>query len=1067
MDKKLKISSFTIIVIFVVFALIGLAVVPLLPIKLSPSNKLPSLSVNFSMKGSASRVVELEATSRIESILNRVTGVKEISSQSRNGSGMVNITLDKHVSIEQARFEASTLMRQVWDKMPDNVTYPQIQVSTPDKEAEGPFLTYTLNSPIEPIDIQHYAEEFIKNRIGEIPNIKTISISGATPYEWSLIYDVDIINKLGISRSDIEKAIRGYNKKTFLGLGKTRTKDGKFNSVRLILSSKINNSVFNIDDILVKSSKGRLIKLSDIVKLEHKIEKPTRYFRINGLNSIYIAITPSERANQLDLSKKIYSKIEEIKKDLPDGYEMYKSYDSTDHIRKELNKIYYRSGITVLILLLFVFFITRRLKYLFLIICSLSVNLFIACILYYSLGLEIQLYSLAGITISLSLIIDNTIIMTDYLMHRNDRRVFLPILAATLTTIGALSIIFFLDEKVRLNLVDFSLVVMINLLISLLVALFFVPAMVEKIGLKSKKKDTGLKQGVKKFIIRITRIYYNLIRFVISYKKSMILIFILSFGLPVFMLPKEIDGDGKFAKYYNETIGSSYYQNELKPIVDKYLGGTLRLFVDDVFEHSYFTRNDNIRIIISSKMPNGTTLNQINSIIVKLERFIKGFSGVKQFQTNISSARKAQVVVSFTKDAIKAGFPYELNSKIITKVISLGGGSWSVYGLPLDRGYSNSTYGGSAGRYGIKLYGYNYDELWAHAESLRKHLLTYRRIKVVNINSHKVWGGSDYREFTFDMNKKLMAVNNLQPYTLFSYLNNAYSEGSIVDNIIFNGNVESIRLNSKQALKNDIWLLKNMGREFNDSNYKLSRYIDIKKIQSPQDIYKINQQYSLVVQFDYIGSDKKAEKLVKKEIKQLSKTLPIGYSVKPSERGMNWNSSKGGQYFLIFLLITIIFFTTSILFNSLKQPFAVIFVIPISFIGVFLTFLLFDLNFDQGGYASFILLSGITVNASIYILNEYNNLKKSSRKISSLKLYLKAWNSKIIPIMLTILSTILGFIPFLIGGKEAFWFPLAAGTIGGLIMSLIGIFVFLPIFVVGLEKGERISFWKKFKEKSI
>ena len=120
---------------------------------------------------------------------------------------------------------------------------------------------------------------------------------------------------------------------------------------------------------------------------------------------------------------------------------------------------------------------------------------------------------------------------------------------------------------------------------------------------------------------------------------------------------------------------------------------------------------------------------------------------------------------------------------------------------------------------------------------------------------------------------------------------------------------------------------------------------------------------------------------------------------------------------------------------------AVIFVIPISYIGVFLTFYWFQLNFDQGGFASFVLLCGITVNASIYILNEYNGICRRFPHMSRYYAYVKAWNAKIVPIFLTVISTVLGFIPFMAGTeKEGFWFPLAAGTIGGLVMSVIGIF---------------------------
>lgn len=112
-------------------------------------------------------------------------------------------------------------------------------------------------------------------------------------------------------------------------------------------------------------------------------------------------------------------------------------------------------------------------------------------------------------------------------------------------------------------------------------------------------------------------------------------------------------------------------------------------------------------------------------------------------------------------------------------------------------------------------------------------------------------------------------------------------------------------------------------------------------------------------------------------------------------------------------------------------------------------FLLVPAELRPGRFASFVLLCGITVNASIYVLNEYNSIRRRFPRLSALRAYVKAWNAKVVPIFLTVVSTILGFIPFMIGeDKEAFWFPLAAGTIGGLVMSVIGIFFFLPVFVL-------------------
>mgnify|MGYP002225304968 FL=1 len=115
----------------------------------------------------------------------------------------------------------------------------------------------------------------------------------------------------------------------------------------------------------------------------------------------------------MQLNRAVMDEMEAVRQVLPVGYEVHTSYDATEYIREELDKIYFRTGLTVLILLVFVWLITRKLKYLFLIVTSLAVNIAVALIFYYLFGLEMQLYSLAGITVSLNLVIDSTIVMTD------------------------------------------------------------------------------------------------------------------------------------------------------------------------------------------------------------------------------------------------------------------------------------------------------------------------------------------------------------------------------------------------------------------------------------------------------------------------------------------------------------------------------------------------------------------------------------------------------------------------------------------------------------------------------
>lgn len=1056
-----RLSPFTLIVTFVCLALVGLALVPMLPVKLNPSRTLPGFTVRFSMPGTSSRVVEMEATSKLESMLARIKGVKGMYSTSSNGYGSITVDLDKHADVDAVRFEASTIIRQTWSQLPSGVSYPYIDMKVPDANTARPFLSFTLNATSTPILIQQYAEEHIKPRLAKLQGIYKIDLSGATPMEWRLEYDSEQLRTLGISISDIQRAIQLHYNKEFLGTHNMDTAGGK-QWIRLVLIPDGVSGQFIPSDITVTASDGKIIRLDELVTVARMEEAPQSYYRINGLNSIYMSVTAVETANQLQLSNEVMQEMEVIRLTLPPGYEVHTSYDATEYIREELNKIYFRTGLTVLILLVFVWIITLNLKYLLLIVTSLAINISVAVIFYYLFGLEMQLYSLAGITVSLNLVIDSTIVMTDHILHRRNLKAFMSVLAATLTTMGALVIIFFLDEKIRLNLQDFAAVVIINLAVSLFVALFFVPAMIDRIKLvkrQSVKRWVRSHIRIRRLTVYFTHFYQLLIRFLLRWRVAVCILLLLGFGLPVFLLPEKLEGEGKWIERYNKTLGSSTYKEKVKPVVDKALGGSLRLFVQKVYEGSYFSRNEEVVLYANANLPNGSTLEQMNTLVKRVETYLSGFKEIKQFHASVYNARRANLQIYFKKEYQHSGFPYTLKANLIGKVSELGGGSWDVYGLQ-DQGFSNDVRE-SAGSYRIKMYGYNYDELYAWAEKLKEVLLSHRRIKEVFIKSEFSWWKDDYQEFYFNLNKERMAQEGINAQHLFSAIQPIFGKNMQVGSVVTESGTESIRLSSRQSHDYDVWAMQFFPYGVDGGkHYKLSELATVEKGQMPQQIAKENQQYRLCLQYEYIGSYEQGNKIQKRDLEEFNKLLPMGYTAESDSQSWSWGKKDNKQYLLLLVVIAIIFFTTSILFNSLKQPLAIIFVIPVSYIGVFLTFYWFRLNFDQGGFASFVLLCGITVNASIYILNEYNSIRSRFPRLSMLRAYTKAWNAKILPIFLTVVSTILGFIPFMVGtDKEAFWFPLAAGTIGGLVMSIIGIFFFLPVF--SLKRKEVCKYSKR------
>jgi multidrug efflux pump subunit AcrB len=451
--------------------------------------------------------------------------------------------LSGHVDPDLSRFEISTIIRQAWPNLPPGVSYPSIRMSAAQEEINRTFLRYTINAPFSPIQIQEYINDNVKPKIVELKGVDRVDVSGASRMIYKLNYDYEQLQNLHVSINDIQSALQSYLTKEFLGIGKTIDENQKEQWIRVALVSENSPQAFNPSFIQVKNSEGSLIYLDQLVKTSYEEEEASSYFRINGLNSIYLSITANDDANQLALSAQVQQLLKDYTENLPAGYELHLSYDAGEYIQAEMNKIYFRSGLTVLILLCFILLVYRNLKYSLLILFSLIANVAIAAIFYYLFHLEMQLYSLAGLTISLTLIIDNTIVMSDQILRQGNRKVFLAILAATFTSIGSLAVILFMDENIRANLQDFAWVIIINLAVSLFIAWFLVPALIKQFHIRKKTASQCFPFSFlpspffkkKRPLLFFNRIYANIIVFMYSKKVWFILVVIFAFGLPVFL----------------------------------------------------------------------------------------------------------------------------------------------------------------------------------------------------------------------------------------------------------------------------------------------------------------------------------------------------------------------------------------------------------------------------------------------------------------------------------------------------------------------------------------------------
>jgi len=299
------------------------------------------------------------------------------------------------------------------------------------------------------------------------------------------------------------------------------------------------------------------------------------------------------------------------------------------------------------------------------------------------------------------------------------------------------------------------------------------------------------------------------------------------------------------------------------------------------------------------------------------------------------------------------------------------------------------------------------------------------------------------------MDRKQIALAGIEPIQLrqlFSAYNRFRQPA-----LYLPGNIP-LRIEEKGLTQHDLWQMEHTSFPIDSHRIQLGLLATLDKRKAAQAIHKEDQQYIRQVEWEYTGSAHFGSRYLDDRMAMMRQKLPLGYTMERETYDF-WRKDEQKKTWLLLLVMGLIFFITTIHFESFRQAFSLLILIPLSFIGIFLTFYWFDFSFDQGGYTSFILLSGLVVNSLILIISDYQRFCKRFPGRSKLECYVRAFQHKITPILLTILSTALGLIPFLLAGdKEVFWFALAVGTIGGLVFSLVVIFCFIPVFVVG-KKG--------------
>lgn len=1051
-----RISPFTLILTLVILMMIGASLIPLIDVTSSPRPRQgKKLDITYDWRNASPKVIEQEVTSKIEGIVSAVKGVEGVSSESHFGWGIVRVGLKKEVDVSATKFEIASLLRQIAKKLPEGCSYPQLKGGEvinerTDKSTTLRLLSYRINAQLEGEQIQEYIRNHVEPTLMQVDGVKRVDVSGGTTQYLEITYDPLLLANYDIAVNDVAEGIRNFMGKEHI-IGDLLYDDELGDRSRITMHLATNPFTREIGEIPLKRVGDKIVYLNNLATYTYRDRLPWSYYRVNGLNTIYMNIEVDAEENLIALSDDLQQRIEALKPQLSEGIHLTLLHDEAKQKKSELEKLLTRTLAALVILLLFVWLVRRSWKYLSIITITLLANMLIAVIAYYLFDVRLHTFALAGITVSLGLIIDASIVMVDHYSYYQNRKAFLAILAALLTTIGALIIVFFMPDYIKNDLYDFSGIIIINLTVALVVAYLFVPALVTRMGYSSKREFIPPRRA--KRIVRWTHLYHRYICFTQRHKWVYYTLLILAFGIPFHALPDKWKRENVYymsnhnpetAWYetaYNNTIGSRFYQSKLKEPICKIFGGSMRLFATSTAGNTFAKEKPKKRLYIRGQMPLGGTVHELNEKVQILENFLTEFDEIARFETRIDGGG-ANITVDFKDEVVNGSFPYLLESKTIGTVLNIGGADWSTSGVS-ERGFSNSLnlqYRSNR----IEIAGYNYNKLYRYAEDICEKLKTNNRVTdiIIETPGHERQADELYMIYNHETLALQEADLNAIHGTLAGLLSSV-ELGRYTDRYVNT----TIDLKSVQRDEFDLWTLRNSHLQVGDQNLYLPHLMEIDKRAAKNCIPKKNQEYILRVAFNVLGSYMYTSDYIKSVTEELNESFPVGYRCVNQSYG--WYQDDGTQYWLILVVAIIIFFMCAILFESLRLPWVILSLILVSFIGTFLTFYFSGINFGTGGFASLVLLCGIVVNSGLYIINEYKQMEAHlAAGVSLSRRYVKAYNHKVIPVFLTTLSTVLGLLPFLVdGGESTFWYSFAVGTIGGLLFSIPALVFIMPIFM--------------------
>lgn len=949
--------------------------------------------------------------------MSSIPGIKQINSISYPGRADFFLLLNEKSDVDLIRLEVRAILRLLRQDLPKGIGPPEINtenVST--KGQASTFLVYTLNAPTSVMEMKKNLEQAFTTYMPTLPGVAEIAIGGGKEERWYLT----LAENMGHWANGISASLTSYGRPHISGIYDHKP-----------IYSFVDSENFQKDDGLIPGTDALSFARASHIQKDEVI--PFYRYRVNGQESLSLRFRAAEHANIIALADQINPIMTKIGESLPADYHFTKMIDESISAKKEIRELIFRTilGITILIFLLVL--LLRSGKILALLLTSLIVNVCLVGLCMYLFGVGFHLYSLAALGVSFGLMVDNAIVVADAQKYgrKISQKMWRPVLSATATTLLALASLVILPEEMRYHFWDFSVVVACCLLASVPVAKWFTPALADLMlpNLKSTQYGNFAKRK-EKWRRRTQRVRFY--QQIFPFRKWLFALMVLLFGLPVFLLPTKIKGEGSFAQVYNAIIGSPAYQQNIRPYLDKGLGGISRLFYHYVTDRPLMQTNGPTQLHVYADFQSGTPAWEVDSVMSHFEVLARQIQGLSHFELLCSGGSAAHFTATFLPEMSQSTSPFILKSQCESLRSQFSGIFWKIYGVGI--GYANDPTRPPS--FELLLKGYDYSKLENLVNVFSDSLKAHPRVDSVDIFAEMNYQERARKQLVLEPDFERLAQLDIRFSDVVKTLRLFAKQDQADGFFLVNGKETPFSI---LIPPNQLWEVMALDIPTHQGTYSLQDVLSVSEREALPSLYRENQTYIRRLRFFYQGGYKSGRAYAEKRIAEMKQLAPPQFEINIDDSDYNWSSdrSQTWQIMLLLLILGLLYALCMIIFESFRKALVILAIVPISILGALFAFYFWDVPFDQGGFASLIVLCGISVNHVIFL--------KASQRIVGIQGAVIAVQRKFLPLTLTTLSTCATLLPVLFFPETAFWYPFAVGVCSGLLFAHICLMLMYPL----------------------